>query len=121
MSKPKPALTAAKLAARELRIAITDQMRRAGPQTVQQLAVAIGREADEVRGVMCNLVKNGHARSRRESSPAGLVARYSLSDPAEHVRNVAKPNRPVLKEWPVSQVRDPMALPAAFFGGVRTC
>ena len=102
-------------AAIALRQSITAQMKQ-GPQTVVELAAAVGCDPEKVRAVMCNLTKNGYARALRETGPDGLIVRYKLVDEADKARTGATPTRPVLKQWPACQVVDPFHLPEKFFG-----
>lgn len=114
MIKPKKDLMEAKL----LRAAVTVQLLKA-PYTAAAMAEAIGHaDVLAVRMCLCRLVKSGKARSvRTHGKDCKVIATYHHSDnaSARAPQGVDKPHRPVLKEYPANQVRDPFHLPQNFF------
>lgn len=100
----------------KLRKRIADIMRAHGPQENGELADRLKMDPSMVRTALMNMRKAGLVRSDRPvggTHAAGPV-RYGLVIQMETPRNVAKPHRPVVKEW-APHGRDPLALPDEFF------
>jgi len=98
-----------------LRAAISVQLRKDGPQTAAQVHNVIGGDYETVRTSMYRMVKAGVAKSVR-GTDAGRNSIFRIAEQATITRNVGQPFRPVVKEWKPNLSRDPLALPAEFFG-----
>lgn len=111
MTKPKanvcPKIAAAKAEGKLLSAAISEQLRKAGPQTAEQVAHALGKDFERVRASLYRMVKAGVAKSVRGTDRLRNSI-FSLEGQTVAVRNVGKPHRPVVKVWVPILKRDPM-------------
>lgn len=106
-------------AAAKFRELLCETLTDNGPMGSRELAELTGSTVNTVRDYLSDMIYKGIVKSEKvkgRNHPTGgtVMCLYSLvgDDPAEPELVV---HRPVLKEYPANQVRDPFHLPQNFF------